>query len=1067
MLILLTVLVTQFSVAQKTPITGKVTDDGGTPLPGVNIIVKGSNSGAQTDFDGVYSLQVSEGSTLLFTYLGFADQEVTVGAQKTINVQLEPTASQLEEIVVTALGVNRDQKSLTYSAPKVSASDLTAAQNDNAVSALSGKVAGLQINSPSGNLGGSQRILIRGANSITGENQPLFIVDGIPMDNSNFNTKDAQRGSGGVDFGSSINDINPNDIESVTVLKGPAAALYGSRASNGVILIKTKSGKNSTKLGISVNSSLAFSEVAILPDLQDQYGGGSIISDAAGGRDGFNTTIIDGNEYRVVGYAVDESWGPKFDPNIQVLHWDAFDRESFPQDYLRTRPWVAPDKDVEDFFTTGVSSINTVNISSATEKGNYLFSLGNQNTTGIIPNTEINKYNAKVSLTQMLSDELTISSIINYSQTKGKRPVIGYTDNSVTQKFFQWGQRQLDYGRLRNYKNEDGTQRTWNRIGYNNPIPNYSDNPYWTIYENAPTDNRKRVFGNFSINYNIFEGVNIKGSVYGDTYRFKNTERAAIGSQAQSFYLERNYDFKEFNYELITTYQKQLSESFKMNAMVGFNKRDNENKYVKNETTGGLSLPGIFNIATGIGQLDKKATTTLKKTNSVFGSLNLSYANQLFLDFTARNDWSSSLPNDNNSYFYPSASLAWVFSDTFFSNNPSTFFNYGKLRLAWAQVGNDTTPYNVINTLSINNSFGGVGRVTVPNERLNPDLKNETTTTWEIGTELNFFQRRANLDVTYYNNETTDQIIPIDLSFGTGYGSKWVNSGKMINKGIEVSLNLTPVKTDNFEWDITLNFAKNTNELAKLPEGLNSILLANAPFRAQLAAYVGQTYGVIVGTDFVYDANGNKVITDSGAYMATDDLVPLGSVLPDYTAGLQNSLKYKNFDLGILISRSKGGSYFSTTYQWGMFTGMLEETVANNIREDGIILDGVTGDVAFNDDGTYTVTNTAPNTTRVSAQTYGGNHYGGNGTPDAQNVFDASYFKIQELTIGYNIPKNLFDFIDNARVSVFGRNLYTWGLDYKGIDPETVSGGSGNIQGLEGGLQPSVRSYGMSLQLSF
>ncbi|QLE00561.1 SusC/RagA family TonB-linked outer membrane protein [Galbibacter sp. BG1] len=1057
-LTLILALLVQITFAQEKTVTGVITDQDGLPLPGANVVVKGTSNGTQTDFDGNYSIQANTGDVLSFSFVGQKTEERTVGTSSSINVTLQQDAQALDEVVVTALGISKKEKALAFSAPKVDSENLNSAQNNNMVSALSGKVAGVSVNTPTGNLGGSQRILIRGVNSVTGNNQPLFVVDGIPMDNSNFNTTDAQRGSGGVDWGSAINDINPQDIESMTVLKGAAAALYGSRAANGVILITTKKGKRKKGLGITVNSSISFDQVAILPDLQREYGGGSKLT--------FDTQTINGQQYKLVEYAVDESWGPKYDPSQMVLHWDAFDQESFPQDYLKPRAWVAPQNDVESFFNVGVSNTNNVSISTSGENGNYLFSFGSQNTTGTLPNTYLDKYNMKVSLNQNLSDKLTASSVLNYARTQGQRPTIGYGDNSVTQKFFQWGQRQLDYDRLSNYKNLDGTQRTWNRIAWDDATPNYSDNPYWTVYENHPTDERDRVFGNFSLNYQVTDDLSLKGSVYGDVYSFKNTERAAVGSQAQSYYLERNYNFYEFNYEFIANYQKAISDNFEVTALAGANRRDSKRTYVGFSTTGGLSIPGIYNISNGLGPIDNQpnnqpASTDLRTVNSIFGSLGFSIANQLFLDFTARNDWSSTLPDDNNSYFYPSASAAWSFSDTFTDGGSNWF---GKLRLGWAQIGNDTDPYRVVTTQLIQTPFDGTGRVTLPNTRLNPDLRSETTTTWEIGTELSFFNRRVGLDFTYYNNRTTDQIIPVDLSYSTGYGAKWINSGEMTNKGVEVGLNLSPVQTNDFQWDINVNFAKNVNELVSLDEGLETLLLSNAPFRAQLVAFTGATYGVIMGTDYIYDNEGNKVITSGGTYAATRDLVNLGSVLPEWTGGVRNSLRYKNVDFSFLIDTRQGGKYFSTSHQWGMYSGMLQETVDNNIREDGIVLEGVTGDITYNPDGTYEVSNTAPNTTNIPAKTYAKSHFG---TVDAQNVFESDYWKLREITLGYTFNKSFFPFVDQLRISAFGRNLYTWGLDYDGIDPETVSGGSGNIQGLEGGLQPSTRSYGMNIQVSF
>ncbi|WP_108246955.1 SusC/RagA family TonB-linked outer membrane protein [Muricauda brasiliensis] len=1052
------------TLAQEKNVTGTVTDQNGLPLPGVSIMVVGTTNGAQTNFDGNYSIMASTGQTLRFSYIGQATVERTVGSSPIINVQMEDDAQALEEVVVTALGVQRDPKSLAYSAPKVNSEELNSAQNNNAISALSGKVAGLKINSPSGNLDGSQRILIRGTNSITGENQPLFVIDGIPMDNSNFNTTNAQRGAGGVDFGSTINDIDPNSIESVTVLKGAAAALYGSRASNGVVLITTKSGKSSKKLGVTINTSVAMSQVAILPNLQREYGGGSIISDEDGGINGFETVNINNTQYLIPQYAVDESWGPKYDPNVMVLHWDAFDQSSFPEDYLKPRPWVAPANDVDSFFNTGVSINNNVTVTTGGDKGSTLMSIGNQNTTGILPGSEIKKHFIRMNLKQQLSEKWLFTSNLNYVKSQGIRPTIGYDDNSVTQKFFQWGQRQLDYDRLRNYKNNDGSQRTWNRIAWNDPTPNYSDNPYWTAFENYPTDTRSRIYGAASLNYMISDDLGAKLSVYGDTYNFRNTEQKAIGSQAQSSYLERTYDFQEYNYEFTLNYNKDITDNFGINALAGANQRDYQLDYRAISTTGGLALPGIFNINNGNGPLNKATDTELKKVNSLFGSLNLSVADQIFIDMTARNDWSSTLPNDKNSYFYPSAALAWVFSETFAKD--SNWFSYGKLRAGWAQVGNDANPYDASSTLSVLNPFNGEGRATAPNTLQNVNLKNEITETWEVGAELSFLRNRFNLDVTYYNNSTTDQIIPVNLSLSTGYAAQWINAGEMTNKGIEVQVGVKPIMSEDFSWEFNVNYAKNENELVKLTEGLETINLTSAPFRAQLVATEGQSYGVIMGTDFIYDDAGNKVITPGGAYAATPDLVPLGSVLPDYTGGLRNTFRYKNVDLSFLLEMSKGGKYFSTTHQWGMYSGMLQETVDNNIREEGIVLDGVTGTITYDENGDYTVTDTAENTTTISAQEYGTNHYGGFGTPDAQNVFNADFIKLREITLGYTF-KNLADIFESARISFFGRNMFTWGLDYDGIDPETVSTGSGNIQGLEGGLQPSIRTYGMNVQLSF
>ena len=1058
-------LKTELLEEQEREIKGIVKDDKGNPLSGVNILVQGTQTGTQTGFDGDYTISVNIGQTLIFTYIGQKQVIRVVGTQNVINVQMEEDAQALDEVVVTALGIIRSEKSLGYSVAKVKGKDLLGAQNSNTISALSGKVAGVSINSPSGNIGGSQRILIRGANSVTGNNQPLFVVDGIPMDNSSFNTVNAQRGGGGVDYGSMINDINPNTIESVTVLKGSAASLYGSRASNGVILITTKSGNIGNKgskdgVKVEVNSSLSFTNISVLPNLQRQYGGGS--------KDTFVKKNIKGTDYNIVGYITDESWGPKFDPSISVLHWDAFDSE-FSADYLKPRAWVAPSNDVNSFFETGITYDNNVTVYGGNAKGSSMLTVGNNYTTGTFPTTKVTRNNIGVKFNRSISDKLKVGVGLNYVNIKGRRPETGYSGNSIIQKFFQFGQRQLDFDRLKKYKIPNTTkQRSWNRTSWDKAKPKYSDNPYWTLNENYSEDVRNRFYGNLSLQYDIFKGFNIRGSVYGDTYNFQIEERVAVGSKEQPLYRIKKYNNKEFNYELIANYNKQLGD-INLNVLVGGNMRKNGRESLNLSTTGGLASPGVFNLLQSNGPVSvstkKGDYTAHKHVNSIYGATTIGFKDQVFIDLTARNDQSTTLPTDNNSYFYPSASLSWLFTKIIPKND---VFNFGKLRLGWSQVGNDTKAYRVTDLGVVSSPFKGNSKITVSSVKLNENLKSETTTTAEIGLDLSFLDNKINLEGTYYKNKTVDQIVPVNVSFGTGFGSQYINVGKMTNKGLELMLNVVPVVTKDFKWELTFNFAKNYNKLESLQEGLNSIGLSNAPFRAKIVALVGEKYGTLMGTDFIYDDKGNKLVNSSGYYLPTKRVVSLGSVLPDYTAGLRSSFTYKNFDFGFLIDTSQGGKYFSTTHMWGMYSGMLEETAADNIREKGIVLPGVTGTVTFADDGSYKVTSPiSKNTTNINAQKYGVGFYGGKGTPDAQNVFDASYFKLREINLGYTFSLSPSIAINSLKIGIYGRNLLVWGLAYSGIDPETVSTGSGNIQGLEGGLAPATRNYGINLQLTF
>ena len=1066
---------TQIVTAQSKQITGTVTSaDDGLGMPGVSVIIKGTTIGASTDIDGKYSLEAKASDVLMFSFVGMITQEIKVGTQTVISVVLETESIGMDEVVVTALGVTREKKALGYAVQEVGSDDLNQVQQSDALSALSGKVSGVQVSSSS-NFAGSKRILIRGANSIFGENQPLIVVDGIPMDNSNFNSAGAQAGFGGVDYGNMMNDINPDDIENMSVLKGAAAAIYGSRAANGVIIINTKrakAGKDQVKVDFS--SSVTIEKVADLPELQIRYGGGFIVSDSKGGVNGFEQVTIEGNNYLVPQYAVDESWGPAYDPSIKVLHWDAFDKESFPNEYLKPRAWVAPKNDVEDFFETGVSYVNSVGVSRSGKDFGVRFSYTNTHNEGIVPTSEYDKHNFAITGNTKFLDKFNVNASINYvkSETSG-RPTFGYADNSFSQKFFQWGQRQLDMNRLKKYKNLDGTQRTWNRRAWDNSEPKYADNPYWIVNENFSDDQRDRFFGNVSIDYEIAKGLVAKASVYGDTYAFAIRERTAVGSQSTSSYYEAKRNNSEFNYEMTLNYNKRFNEDFNITAMLGGNARRRKFDLLRGETSGGLVVPGIYSLMNSSGNVSVNDFHSVKKVNSVFGSASVGFKNLLFVDVTARNDWSSTLPENENSYFYPSVSTSFVFSELF----ETTWMDYGKLRAGWAQVGNDTDPYNVYGVYEANDDgpFNGAPRYSTDETRLNTGLKSETTTSFEVGLEMNFAKNRVGFDITYFDNVTKDQIIPLDVSSTTGYDAKYINAGEMSNKGIELTLRGTPIQTSDLSWDISLNYSKVNNELTKLYEGIDALDIQRAPFgKAYLRASVGDTYGMLWGKDFVFDDAGNKVVGSDGHYLSTEELVPIGSVLPDFNMGIRNSIKYKNFDLGFLIDIQQGGKWFSLTHMWGMYSGTMKGSAVNNdkgvsIREDvsqngGINLGGVTGTVTYDADGNYTVTNTAENNTYVEGKEFAGNHYSG---PSSQNIFDADYIKLREVTLGYTFPNTKIGPLKSLRVSVYGKNLWTGGLDKKGFDPESSVGGSGNVQGIEGGFIPNTRSYGFNLKFGF
>ncbi|WP_223560262.1 SusC/RagA family TonB-linked outer membrane protein [Chryseobacterium lathyri] len=956
-----------------------------------------------------------------------------VSAQQKKNDTVQQT-QEIEGVVVTALGIKREKKALGYASQEIKGDMISDAGQTNAVSALSGNVAGVQVTAPS-TMGGSTRITMRGISSITGENRPLIIVDGVPLDNSNVNDIETQRGAGGRDYGDASFDINPDDIESVTVLKGgPAAALYGARAGNGAILYTTKSAKKG-RTDIQLNTGVSFESIYIRPKLQNQYGGGY--------SDTLPTANINGQTYNIQEYETDASWGPKYDPNLMYLPWYAFDSE-FSSDYLKPVPWVAPKNDVDSFFDTGVTYTNNLSVAKSFGDTNVRLSYTNTNIGGIVPTSKIKKDNFSINLNSKLSDNLKAEAIFNYVHTDGyNRPELGYGDNSVAQKFYQFGQRNLDFAKLKDYKLSNGNQRTWNRTAWDDATPLYSDNPYWTINENTSEDSRHRFFGNAGLTYNFNKNFYIAGKVYGDVYSQNISSRVAVGSQAVSDYTIEKRNVSEFNYEGRAHYNNNFGD-FSLNSFVGFNIRDNKMSWLNGTTVGGLVIPNLYNLSNGVENSLATNRSFHSSVKSIFGSVSLGYKNMLFLEATGRNDWFSMLNKDE---FYPSVTGSFVFSNVL----KTDWLSFGKIRAGWSSIAQGTDAYSRLTYTVIGLPFNGASQYSNPNTSNDPNIKPELKVTKEIGIEANFFKNRLGFDVTYYDTKSTNLIIALPVDPSTGFLFKNINAGEMTNKGIEAMVNVTPIRNDNFSWDITWNFAKNKNKLVELQGDLQNYILTNAPFRAQLAAQVGQAYGAILGTDYVYDASGNRVVDANGFYKASE-IKSLGSILPEYNMGFRNTVKYKSLSLSFLIDIQQGGKYFSTTHMWGMYSGMLEESALGGNREAGVILDGVKEDGTRND-------------ILLDAPTWGGTYYN---TVDAQNVFDASYIKLRDVTLGYDLPKSLIgNVFQGIRISAFARNLFAWNLANKGIDPENTSYGSGNIQGMEGGSLPSTRTYGFNVNFKF
>lgn len=1049
-------------------VSGTVTSsDDGEPVAGASILVQGTKTGTVTDVDGNFQLTAPEGSELKVSYLGMKTKNVKVAAN--LKIVLQPDNKTLDDVVVTALGVSREKKALGYAVSEVKGSDLIKSRGgvSNPVNALQGKVAGLQISSSSGSMGGSSKIIIRGASSLSGNNQPLFVVDGVPIEGTDYNSTEVgssdanstARGAGGYDYGNLVQDINPDDIDNISVLKGAAAsALYGSRASNGVIMITTKRGQKDQGLGVEYSSTVGFETVTKLPKLQSQYGGGygyaGSYTTTGSEADDFKTKTINGVTYTIPDYRMDESWGPKLDGRqviswADLQKWEAGGKVGNPT----TSAWSPATSDYRDFFKTGVSYTNNVAISKAYDNSAFRISYTNTAMTGYLPNSSQYKNTVSVNGNIMSKDKkLNVFTSVNFfnSRTKGRQDT-GYGDNNIMVKFTQWGQRQLNMDELEAlYLKADGTQGSWNRSSFDNSTIPYHNNVYWSRYMNYENDSRNRIYGNVGLSYQILPQLKAQYKANLDFYVDKQYERNAVYSQELSAYKESSRQQYELNHEFMLMYN-QVFGDYSVTANIGANIMQRHYELIYGETKGGLAIPLFYNLANSITTPQAYNYKKEKGINSLFGDVTIGWKNMLYLEATLRGDKSSTLPKANNTYVYPSLTASWLFSELLKDKAP--WLSYGKLRAGYARVGNDTDPYQVMQTYTqYTNIDSSTPGYRLSNTLANSNLKPESTKSWEFGLETSFLNNRLGFDLTYYTTTTSNEILPLSVSGSTGYIYKMINSGTIENKGVEFALHATPVKTRKFEWTTNITLASNKNTVKSLADGVDYFKISAAPFKVEIGAVVGKPYGVIMGTNYVYDKNGNKCVDSKGLYMSTSGNEDIGHIYPDFTGGWSNSFKWGNFDASFQFDFSKGGHFFSTTQMWGYYCGMFEETAANGVRENGIISDGVvygTGE---------------KNAVRVSARDYYENYYNG---PAAQNILRSDYIKLREVTVGYTFKLNPVWFIKSLRLSAYGRNLGVWGPDCKNFDPEMIVTSSGNIQGIEGGATPMVANYGLTVNLKF
>lgn len=1062
-LTLLLVLIVQLAFAQEKTISGTVADDTGLPLPGVNIIIKGTSTGTQSDFDGNYTIEAAMGQTLVYSYVGFETQEIAVGASNKMNVTMQ-AGSVLDEVVVTALGISREKQSLGYSTQQVAGEDLATIKTTNFTNGLSGKVAGLQIRR-NNNFGGSTNVVIRGITSLTGDNQALFVVDGVPISNRNTNNANQKDSSAGnyYDYGNAAADINPDDIESVNVLKGAAAsALYGSRAASGVIIITTKKGKKSKGLGVTINSNaqVGFIDKSTFAEYQSSYGAGY-------GGEAFTYEDIDGDgiDDQVSNYLDDASYGPAFDPNLYIFQWDSFDPAS--PNYLKRTPWTAAKNGPITFFETPITLTNSISISNGFENGSYRMSYTKLDQSGLMPNSQIDRHNFIFTGTYDLSDKLTAGAFANFIQTDALgRNSTGYNDN-VVGNMKQWWETNVDLQAQREIYYNTKRNIGWNP-GASTPgtSPIYWDNPYWTRYENYQNDSRTRFLGNFDLNYKLADWVSVTGRVSTDTYNEQQEERRAVGSVPTTFgitrgnvdsgYLRRDLTVTETNYDLMFNFDGKITENISIAGILGTNVRRNAFNQLTNSTSGGLVVPGLYSIQNSKSDIPKSQERAEKVgVDGIYASASLGLGNVVYIDGTIRRDHFSTLPVDDSSFYYPSVSTSFVFSKLIDVNAIS----FGKLRVNYAEVGNGPEFDKLLNTFDINTDIG----TSVPSVANNPNLKPERTKSYEAGLEMRFVNNRVGFDVSYYKTNSIDQIVQVPISEATGQSRKLLNAGEIENKGIEVSLNLVPVKNDNFSWMLSGNFTKNKSEVLALPEGTKVIQLASYQGGVKINAALGQPYGVIFGADYKYDDNGNKIVGANGKYAKTGPNEIIGDTNPDWLMGITNTVNYKAWALSFLVDVQQGGAVFSLDQYYGQSTGLYPDTVylndlGNPVRNTladggGFINPGVLAD------GT-------PNTKRLDASEQGA--FGYAAYPQSEFVYDASYVKLRQASLSYTMPSKLLEntFMTGLQFTLTGSNLWIIHKNTPYADPESGLS-SGNSQGYITGSLPTTQDYGFNIKAQF
>lgn len=1043
-------------------ITGTVTNNNdGKPLPYVSISAT-SGTGTITDEEGNYSITVSsKNDKITYSYLGFITKVITIENQTKINVVMIEDSAALDAVVITALGIERDSRELGYATQKLSSKKLTEVKTVNFLDNLAGKIAGVTVTQGATGVGSSSKITIRGESSFS-NNNPLFVIDGIPVNNETvFNfTNEAAAGFQEIDFGNGAMEINPDDIASVTVLKGAnAAALYGTRASNGVIVITTKDGSNQKGLGISYSTSLFIESAFKLPDFQNQYGQGQsgqfeFVNGLGGG-------INDNITY---------SWGPRLDIGLLIPQFDSpvdlgngnFVRGGDTSLYsglpITATPFVSNPNNLKDFYNTGVTTINNLSVSNSFSTGNYRLSFTDLRSESIIPGVNLDRQTVTAKLHFRPSSKTQFNSSISYvNSSSDNRPSNGYGSENVNYSLVAWGPRSLNINSLRNYWQPglEGIQH----FSYNYT---FFDNPYFTLLENRNAFNRDRIFGNLQIKHNITPHLNVSLRTGMDYSSEKRQFQRNFSSNRfrNGGYAEHDVTFREVNTDFLVNYNNTFG-NFSVDVSVGGN-RLSQQASTKQLQTLNLAQPGIFNLNNAASPIEAFQFESNKRINSFYGLAKIGYKNFLFIDITGRNDWSSALATpfsvDGTSFFYPSISTGFILSNV---TKLPEFVSFAKIRSSVAQVGNDTRPYQTSGAFISQIPFNGQPTFSAQNFIPNQNLKPESTTSLEVGLDLRFFDNRLSLDATYFNATTKDQIISLPIAISSGFNQQVVNGGKVNSQGVELILGITPILSQNFRWHSLFNFATYQSTIKSLPQSDGRLTLAfsriydSADQTVWFQVEEGGRIGDMYGTGYLKNDNGEFLIDNNGRLIVDNTLQKIGNYNPDFTLGWNNEFAFKNWNLSFLLDWRQGGTIVSRTRALGNVGGQLAETA--NRPTEGIVAPGVNVNTGL------------PNTVAVSAESFYRQFFDRN--HEENNTYDASFLKLRQFSVGYQFQlKNGFLGLKEGadlNLSVIGNNLFAI-TENQHFDPEQLAvQGNGFVSGVEDMSYATTRSIGFKLDVHF